>query len=99
MPQFPAHDPLEPCPVAPERGHLYVLALAAVTPMTTALVVRLTVYSPAHCYKLLCDLRRWGWLRQVGDELAITSLGRRSLSEMVTGARQELGGRSPSGNP
>jgi hypothetical protein len=98
MPQ-PPHDPLEPRPVRPQKGHLYVLALAAVSPLTTALVVRLTIYTPAHAFKLLGDLHHWGWVRPSGDELVITPLGRKSLAEMVEGAQLELAGRNPFGNP
>jgi len=47
----------------------------------------------------LGDLRHWGWLRPNGDELVITPLGRKSLSEMVEGAQLELAGRNPFGNP
>jgi uncharacterized BrkB/YihY/UPF0761 family membrane protein len=45
MPQPPDDDPVEPRPVAPQKGHLYVLALAAISPLITALLVRLTVYA------------------------------------------------------
>ena len=99
MPQPPDYDPLEPRPIQPQKAHLHVLALAAVAPVTTALVVRLTVYSPPHSFKLLADLKHWGWLRADGDELVITPLGRKSLAEMVEGAQLELAGRNPFGNP
>ena len=47
MPQPPEPDPLEARPVRPERAHLHLLALAAVSPMSLPLAQRLTVYGIA----------------------------------------------------